>query len=116
MEQQPKILLVENDQEQSDAFSDVSKGIFDLEVADNIESAIGRVGVQHYRLIVLDPKIDDGVLIRRLIAFFKEAKVPVMIFGERFPGANGYPVLSRKDRGMFISKVSGLLDRVAAPV
>jgi hypothetical protein len=109
MNTHPKVLLIAEDGQ--GALSPCCRGNSNLDVSveHSAEQAINRLGFEDFDLVVLDAQMDPPDITSSIIDAFRRMHVPFMLMGKRVPGANGYPVLDRKDMDKFETKICGLL-------
>lgn len=109
MNEQPKILLIEEDLRVSSELQEAVGQTFNMQIEPSAEHAVNRVGFEDFDLVVLDAQATDEKITRFLIQFFHKIHTPVLLFGERLSGLNGYPILAREERSRFADKVCDLL-------
>lgn len=81
-----RILIVEDCSTTRQALCDLLKGGYDVEQASDAESALPRLAVEDFDLIILDlglPKMDGYKFCARIRAHEKTAKIPIIIFSGR---------------------------------
>ena len=112
MNNQPKVLLIQEDEEMSKGLHDTAIGSFQVVVEQSAEHAVNRIGFEDFDLVVVDAQLDALPITTSLVDSFRRMHIPFMFFGKKPAGMNGYPVLAREDSSKFVDKVSGLLGLV----